>query len=119
MGMVSGVLGGLCWLARWVIDLAELTSDPREALYWAGAGLLALAFLGYGMGLVKKGALWLRLIVGVAFPVLVWSVLEVLRTADPEPVDGVFGAVVAVVSAVLFVRRPRPEPVRRPGAHAR
>lgn len=119
LGSVAGIAGGACWLTRWILDLAGVSSEPREAVYLVGAVLLALAFVAFGMALVKSSALWLRLIVGVAFPVLVWSVLEVLHRAEPEPVDGVFGLAVAAISVLLLSRRPRPEKSRRAGAHAR
>ena len=58
---------------------------------------------------MSSSALPLRLFVAVAFPLLVWSVLEVLREAGPDrTVDGLFGAA-AVVDAVggrAFARRP-------------
>jgi hypothetical protein len=99
-------------------------ADVLDALSVAGLVLLAVAMVGFGVGLVSRSAIWLRVIVGIAFPALVWSVLEVFRpVADTEVVDGVFGAVVVVVSLVALSRRPeRTEPPPRRshrGAHAR
>jgi hypothetical protein len=129
VALVSGVAGGLCWSTRLVLHLTEAGGTGLlDALHWAGLVLLAVAMVGFGAGLVSSSAGWLRVIVGVAFPALVWSVLEVFRpVADTEVVDGVFGVLVLVVSLVGLSRRPtRPEPPPRRthrgahrGAHAR
>jgi hypothetical protein len=125
VALVSGVIGGLCWSARMVLHLADAGSAGLlDALHWAGLALLAVAMIGLGAGLVSKGAVWLRIIVGIAFPALVWSLLEVFRpVGDTEVVDGVFGALVLVVSVIGLSRRPeRPDPPPRRnhrGAHAR
>ena len=93
VALVSGVVGGLCWSTRLVLDLTETGGTGLlDALHWAGLVLLAVAMVGFGAGLVSSSAAWLRVIVGIAFPALVWSVLEVFRpAADTEVVDGVFG----------------------------
>ena len=65
-----------------------------DVLQWVGLVLLAVALAGLGAGLVGRSEVWLQAIVAVAFPLLVWSVLEVLHPAgDPEVIDGVFGVV--------------------------
>lgn len=123
--MVSGVLGGLCWLARLVLDLVGSDSADggtvTEVLQWAGLVLLAIALAGLGAGLVGRSELWLQGIVAVAFPLLVWSVLEVLHPAgDPEVIDGVLGAVMVVVCARGLVASRGERPDRRlHGTHAR
>jgi hypothetical protein len=115
---LAGVLGGACWLVRGFAD--------SEALRWAGLVLLALALAGAGAGLVK--ALWLRVIVAIAFPVLVWSVLEVVHegASDAATVDAVAGAAVALISVAVLVRaRSRRRAIlrhrerRTSGSHAR
>ncbi|MCW2792018.1 MAG: hypothetical protein JWO76_1116 [Nocardioides sp.] len=119
----SGLVGGLCWLARLVLDLnGSGTPGALDALHWAGLALLALALVASGAGLVSSSATWLRAIVGVAFPLLVWSVLEVIHPAgDPETIDGVFGLVMALLSVAGLMRgRSRSEQrSRSAGAHAR
>ena len=121
----SGVLGGLCWVVRAGLALAGTDEGaPVDALHWGGLVLLALALAGHGAGLVSRSAVWLRLIVAVAFPLLVWSVLEVLHTAgDPAVVDGVLGVVLLLVSARGMrgsgADRPADEHRRGHGAHAR
>ena len=117
----SGLVGGLCWVARFVVDrVGSGTGGPADILYVVGLVLLAVALFAMGAGLVR--AVWLGAIVGVAFPLLVWSVLEVLHpAANPRGVDGAFGLVVAV-AAVVQLARHRPEPRERhrhAGAHSR
>ena len=125
VALVSGVIGGLCWSVRGVLHLVEAGSPGLlDALHWAGLALLGLAMIGFGAGLVSRSAVWLRVIVGIAFPALVWSLLEVFRpVADTEMVDAVFGALVVVVSIVGLSRRPeRPEAAPRRthrGSHSR
>ncbi len=126
LAAVVGVLGGGCWVARWVAD------DPTWGVraHWAGLGLLALALAVVGAGLVSRSALWLRVIVAVAFPALVWSVYTVVRgSGDGLALDGAVGAVAVVWSLVVLLLAlrtrggggdPAPKPVKRkPGSHAR
>ena len=130
-----GVLGGGCWIARWA------AGDPAwgGAAHWAGLVLLALALAVVGAGLVSRSALWLRVIVAVAFPALVWSVYTVVRgSGDGVGLDGVVGAVAVAWSVVVLglalrsrgggaddaatpVTAPKPpRPIKRkPGSHAR
>lgn len=118
----AGVLGGVCWLVRLLLDLAGADGGtPADLLRWTGLVLLAVALAGLGAGLVGKSEVWLQAIVAVAFPLLVWSVLEVLHPAgDPEVIDGVFGAVmVAVCGRRLAVHRGEQRAGRVHGAHAR
>jgi hypothetical protein len=112
LACLAGLAGGLVWVGR-----AFLGEDP-SAVYWVGFGLLAVALAAAGATLVKKGTWWLRLIVAVAFPLLVWSLYAAVRPAgDPLVVDGVAGAL-AMVVAVLFVAR-APASSHRPGSHVR
>ncbi len=130
LAAVVGVLGGGCWVARWLAD------DPGwgAAAHWAGVVLLALALAVVGAGLVSRSAVWLRLIVAVAFPALMWSVYAVVRgTGDSVVLDGVVGAIAVVWSLVALglAQRGRgtsakdggsrhDKPVKRkPGSHAR
>jgi hypothetical protein len=106
---VAGLLGGLCWVgALWTDVLAPV-----------GAGLLAIAVLGAGAGLVSRSAVWLRVVVAVCFLALVASVLQVLRdNGDPETVLAAAGVVAAGVAVAALSRR-RPEAASRSrGAHA-
>ncbi len=113
---LAGIVGGLCWLARLLLNLGgHGAGSAAGALYWTGALLVAVALAGAGAALVSSSATWLRAIVGVAFPLLVWSVLGVLHNAgDPEKVDGVAGVVVAATATVVLARS-RPDRDARPG----
>lgn len=135
LAAVVGVLGGGCWAARWIAD------DPSwgTGAHWAGLVLLALSLAVVGAGLVSRSALWLRAIVAIAFPALVWSVYAVVRgRGDAVALDGVVGAVALAWSLVVLVLALRsrgggagdpatpatapvpPRPVKRkPGSHAR
>ncbi|HET7431138.1 MAG TPA: hypothetical protein VFJ89_06495 [Nocardioides sp.] len=121
--LLTAVLGGLAWVLRWVLADRGAAESADTALFWAGLVLLAVAVAGLGAGLVSSSATWLQAIVAVAFPLLVWSVIEVLKDSyDEDAVDAV-AAVVVVVLALLVARRrgtgrpPSPRP--RSGAHAR
>lgn len=125
VALVSGVAGGLCWSTRLVLHLTETAGTGLlDALGWAGLVLLAVAMVGFGAGLVSSSAAWLRVIVGIAFPALVWSLLEVFRpVADTEVVDGVFGGIVLVLCLAGLRRGParseQPPRHTHRGAHAR
>ena len=63
------------------------------------------------------------MIVGIAFPLLVWSVVEVVHSAgDPVVIDAVFGVLIAGICLLaLGPSRGGDEkpPRRHAGAHAR
>ncbi len=126
VALVTGLLGGGCWVARWGADLAGSPPTWSDTAHWLGLGLLGLALVCAGVGLVSRGALWLRLIVAVALPLLVWSVYAVVKGDDDAVAfDGVLGAVAMVGSLALFVLARRhaagtePPPRRSHGSHAR
>lgn len=94
-----GLVGGLCWVVRALVD--------QDVLLWAGLALLGVAAAAAGAALVSSSAVPLRVLVAVAFPLLVWSVLELVRDAGPDrSVDAAFGAAAVVVSVVAFLTRP-------------
>ena len=120
----AALLGGLCWVARWVVELDSGDPDWGSRAHVAGLVLLGVALAGVGAGLVSSSAAWLRVIVAVAFPALVWSVWSVVRGEGGSiALDGVVGAVAALMGAVGLVvarRRARRERRRRrSGSHAR
>lgn len=126
LALVAGLLGGGCWVARWGTDLAGSAPTWTDTVYWVGLGLLGLALACAGGRLVSRSALWLRLIVALAFPLLVWSVYAVVKGDDDAVMlDGVLGAVAIVGSLALFALAGRdadgPEPTLRRGhgSHAR
>jgi hypothetical protein len=126
LALVTGLLGGGCWVARWGTDLAGSAPTWTDTVYWVGLGLLGLALACAGGGLVSRSAVWLRLIVALAFPLLVWSVYAVVKGDDDAVVlDGVLGTVAIVGSLALFALAGRhaaadaPSPRRGHGSHAR
>ena len=125
VAVATALLGGLCWVVRMVLALSGTDDGALYAvLTWGGLVLLAVATAGFGAGLVSSSATWLRAIVAVAVPLLVWSVLEVLHpAADPPVVDGVFALLVLAVAgagaARLRSERAASASRRTHGAHAR
>ena len=124
LAAVAGALGGACWVARWVADLAGDVPGWAGGAHWAGLGLLGVALAGVGAGLVSRSALWLRAIVAVAFPLLVWSVYQVVKgTGDDLRLDGILGVVAILGSVAMLLRargqRPADEKPRRShGSHS-
>ena len=93
------LVGGLCWVIRAFSD--------QEVLGYAGFALLGIGAAAAGAALVSSSAPPLRVFVAVAFPLLVWSVLEVAKDAGTDrSVEGIFGAVGVVVALVAFLTRP-------------
>jgi hypothetical protein len=93
------LVGGLCWVIRVFSD--------RDVLAWAGFVLLGVALAAAGAALVSSSAAPLRVFVAVAFPLLVWSVLEIAKDAGSDrSVEGAFGAAGVVVALVAFFTRP-------------
>ena len=108
LAALAGLLGGGCWVARWGADLAGNVPSWSDTAYLAGLALVGLALAGVGASLVSRGAVWLRVIVAIAFPLLVWSVYAVVKgDGDAVTLDGVVGAVAILGGLVglLIVRR--------------
>lgn len=103
---LSGLAGGLVWAATAFLGDGSWVS----ALLWVGGALITVALFGLGMLLVKSDVLLLRVFVGLALPTLVWGVVALLRgsAVSASTVDVVFGGCVALVCAVLLVRRGAP-----------
>lgn len=122
LARVTGLLGGACWVARVLLDRGGSGGTVVDALYWIGLVLVFVTLFVLGTMFVSKGALWLQAIVGVAFPLLVWSVVEVVRSAgDPLVIDAILGVAVAGVSLLALGPDDGGEkpPRRHVGAHAR
>jgi ABC-type multidrug transport system permease subunit len=128
---VAGVLGGLCWLARAVLDGTGGPASVVDGLFWGGLALVVVALLGIGAALVS-GIAALRVLVAVCLTALAWSLLAFLHGQYADtPVDAVAGTLLALgcAAGLLRARRARPraggrravaaqEPGRR-RAHAR
>jgi hypothetical protein len=118
---IAGVLGGLCWIGQAAVNDYDAASAAANALYWGGAALILVALVGLGAGLVS-GATWLRLIVGLCVPLLVWSIIEVLHAeASDDFVDGGLGLALALIcaAALLGDDGSEPETAPRGGSHAK
>jgi len=120
LARVAGVLGGACWVVRAVLDALDAASAAIDALHWGGLALIAIALVGIGAGLVSSSATWLRVIVAVCVPLLVWSVLEALREGVADLwVEGVFGALMAGYCAVGLMRAAPQRTPRHHGSHSK
>lgn len=123
LAAAAGLLGGVCWLARWIADLTAGEPTWGQPAHLAGLVLLGLALAGVGAGLVSSSAPWLRVLVAVAFPALVWSVYLVVKgEGEAVSLDGVIGAVASfggLVALVLARRRRASVRPRHSGSHAR
>jgi hypothetical protein len=121
LAKIAGVVGGLCWLVQAAINQYEAAGAAVNALYWGGAALVLVSLVGAGAGLVS-GARWLRLLVGLCFPVLVFAVLSTLRAETSDNVvDGGFGLALALICAASLlggVARDDDEPSRG-GSHSK
>lgn len=103
VALVAALLAGLVWLYRWV-------SDGPSALHWVGLGLLAVVVAVIGAGLVSSSALPLRLVVAVAFPLLVLSLVELLRPQpDSTRFDAILGALVLLGAGGALLTTPHRE----------
>lgn len=105
---LGAVLGGLCWIAEFFAERAGGPGGLLAFLQWVGLVLMTVAFLGAGITLVRSGTRWLELVVAVATPALIWSVVWAFKSGDADPyvVDGIFGALAGVYGIALFLRRP-------------
>jgi hypothetical protein len=96
---IAGLVGGLLWVLAYFLPDG---GAAEAALLKVGAVLLTVALCGLGLLLVRSDFLALRIFVAVAVPLLVWGVFGIVHQSlsDPELVDGVFGAIVGLVSGV-------------------
>jgi len=117
---VLGLLGGLCWVITAVLGVLDAPDAAVDAAYWGGLALIGISLVGLGAGLVSASAMWLRVIVAICAPLLVWSVLEALRSGlSDHLVVGGFGAVLAAYCAVGLLRRRARRPRRTHGSHSK
>lgn len=115
---LSGVAGGLCWIARYLLATTDVIAADGAVgtfLKWAGLVWVLIALVGAGVGLVRRGPLWLRGVVGVAVPVLGLVVLSLLYGAmDRLVAEALFGGGVLVAS-LLLLGNPRGRTPVQPG----
>jgi polyferredoxin len=108
LACLLGFVGGGAWVLRFGLDLV---GDPDgflgTALEYAGLLLLLVALFAAGAGLVKQSTTWLRVVVGIAFPLLVWSVVTLAYPLGEVGVQALAGVVAIVVSGWVMVAAPR------------
>jgi hypothetical protein len=105
-GLMLGAAGGLSFLAH-------ESPDWHGTLAVAGYAVVLAALCVMGYALVSQAPLWLRIIVSVAFPLLMASVWQVVDQAIDDRVDGwkaaatthLLGAVIVLVAALSGFRR--------------
>lgn len=131
----SALLGGTLWILQ---SLVGTTAGPLgQTLHWVGLALVLLAAAVGAADLVTGDVLALRVLVAVAAPLLVWSVVEFFRSDGSGSYGALWGTLAAVAgtwqlwrdrrSLVPTATPPRPAPTRRAparrahprGAHAR
>jgi hypothetical protein len=117
LGGALGVLGGLVWIARWLLN--PESGSSADVMRYAGLALILLGLVCVGLTLVKGQALWLDCIVGLSAPALFWAIYEVVRAELGEAVvfHGVLGVIWVIVGALLVVKG-KPRVDDRAQAHA-
>ena len=123
LAAAAGVLGGACWVVRWVADVAGDVAGWADAPTGPASGCSASRWPGSARGWSAAAPLWLRAIVAVAFPLLVWSVYQVVKgDGDDLRLDGILGVVAILGSAVMLLRARgrarRRQPRRSHGSHS-
>jgi hypothetical protein len=109
-GLLLGAAGGLSFLAH-------ESRDWHGALAAAGYAALVAALCVMGYTVVAHAPVWLRIIVSVAYPLLVASVWQVVDQAIDDRVDGwkgpatthLLGGAIVLVVALIGLRRPEAE----------
>jgi hypothetical protein len=117
LARLAGVLGGLCWVGRAILDDGDGPASVIDALHYGGLALLVMSLLGIGAGLVS-GLFALRILVAVCLTALAWAILEFLhhQYAD-RTVDGVVGALMAAYCLAGLVANRRHHDDQAPDGH--
>jgi hypothetical protein len=117
VGAAFALAAGALWVLRWLFT--EPDSVAEVILHWGATVpfVAALCLVGAGLG----SALALRAICAVALPLLVWSVIELVRPAGLW-FDGAVGLALAFAGAAVVATQARVwlgrEQVRRDAAHS-
>jgi hypothetical protein len=106
-GLLLGASGGLAFLAGESADL-------HDKLGLAGYAVTLSALVVMGYALVAHAPFWLRIIVSIAYPLLIASVWQVVDQAIADRVDGwkavagthLLGGVIVLTVALFGLRRP-------------
>jgi ABC-type transport system involved in cytochrome c biogenesis permease component len=123
---IAGIAGGLCWIARALLDNGNVSASVIDALHYGGLALLVIALLGIGAGLVS-GLVALRVVVAICLVALAWAVVSFLHTQySDRAVDGILGGLMVAYCVVGILARRSQEaesddetpPRRSRGSHA-
>jgi hypothetical protein len=109
-GLLLGVAGGLSFLAH-------ESPDWHGTLAVVGYAAVVAALCVMGYTVVAHAPVWLRIIVSVAYPLLVASVWQVVDQAIDDRVDGwkgpatthLLGGAIVLVAALIGFWRPAGE----------
>jgi len=120
LSRIAGILGGLCWIGRALLDNGSGPASAIDALHYGGLALLVLALLGIGAGLVS-GLVALRVLVAVCVVALAAAVVSFLHQQYTDrSVDGIMGGLMVAycVVGILARRSADREQERSAGSHA-
>jgi hypothetical protein len=125
LARLAGILGGLCWIGRALLDDGNGPTSVIDALHYGGLALLVIALLGIGAGLVS-GLVALRVVVAICLVALAAAVVSFLHQQYTDrAVDGILGGLmVAYCVTGILARRSQdredggPKPRRSSGSHA-
>ena len=124
LARTAGILWGLCWMGRAILDDGDGPTSVIDGLHYGGLALLVIALLGIGAGLVS-GLPALRLVVAICVVALAAAVVSFLHQQyDNRSVDGILGGLMVVYCVIgVLTRRSRddsdsPEQPRTRGSHA-
>src|SRR4051794_14379746 len=115
LAALLGALGGLFLVAAGGASfLARESAEWHGTLAVAGYAVTAAALCVMGYAVVAHAPVWLRIIVSVAYPLLMASVWQVVDQAIHDRVDGwnapatvhLLGGVIVLAVALVGFRRP-------------
>ncbi len=109
LARIAGILGGLCWMGRAILDDGDGPTSVIDGLHYGGLALLVIALLGIGGGLVS-GLLALRVVVAICLVALAAAVMSFLHEQYADrSVDGILGGLMVFYCVVgILARRSRP-----------
>jgi hypothetical protein len=108
LSRLAGILGGLCWIGRAILDDGNGPTSVIDGLHYGGLALLVIALLGIGGGLVS-GLVALRVFVAICLVALAAAVVSFLHQQySDRSVDGILGGLMVFYCIVgILARRSR------------
>jgi len=105
LSRIAGILGGLCWIGRAILDNGDGPTSVIDGLHYGGLALLVIALLGIGGGLVS-GLVALRLVVAICLVALAAAVVSFLHQQYTDrSVDGILGGLMVFYCVVGILAR--------------